>query len=166
MGDFRASLELYKNSFNFYFIDKLLKSLEDVKNVTGNFLVLAEASFGLYELSKLSADPSKFFKSLGKDRSYITLAKIIESIFLSNEIKILNIDNFNLEIEVINKNQKLLAKYKGVKNGSEVIYIDKSAREYKGFKAGEYETLDEFVRVFLNRFIPLNKNIQIFNIIK
>ncbi len=40
MGDFRDSLELYKNSFNVYFIDKLLKSLEDVKNVTGNFLHL------------------------------------------------------------------------------------------------------------------------------
>jgi hypothetical protein len=138
MGDFRDSLELYKNSFNVYFIDKLLKSLEDVKNVTGNFLVLAEASFGLYELSKLSADPSKFFKSLGKDRNYKTLANIIESIFLSTEIKIENIDNFSLKIDVINKNQKLLAKYKGVKNGAEVIYIDKSSMEYKCFNYCEF----------------------------
>ena len=166
IGTYRDYLLFNKDLFNKYIVEKLLLSLDSVKNVEGFFLNLAEKSFGILELSKVADNPSLFFKSLGKDRSYITLSNILESIFASQEIKIENIDVFNLKITVINKNQKLLGKYIGLKNEAISGYIDKSGKRYKNFKAGEYDTLEEFITVFLSRFIPINKKIKEFNIVK
>jgi len=166
MGSFRDFLTTNKELFNLYFLNNLISGLNAVKNVDGFFLILAEKSFGIYELSKIAGNPSMFFENLGKDRSYITICKIIESIFLSDEIVIENLDVLNLKISVINKNNKLLGKYVGFKNGELVNYIDKTNKKYKNFKVGEYTTLESFIKNFLNRFIPVNKKIKEFNILK
>ena len=166
MGDFRTFLTTIKELNVAVFTEQLLIFKNDVKNITGNFLILAEKAFGFYELGKISGNPTLFFESLGKDRSYETLASIIESVFLSKEILIENINNHNLKITVKNKNEKLIIDYVGTKQAETVNYIGGGAKQYKGFEAGEYETLAEFVRVFLERFIPINKKIQEFIIIK
>ena len=112
-------------------------------------------------IDKLDCDINLLFNGLDNTINYNGYCNILVAIFKTEKIDILYNEKGHLVINLVANNPKLFVDYVDNQNKN---YIDKNTSKYLGFKAGEWESLQSFLKMFLNKYLPAGSVLDELNI--
>jgi len=159
-SDLEAFCKILKDyiDVSFGYVDKLNNSINPIKQPTTEVI---NSTFALNSIDKLGCDINLLFNGLDNTINYNGICNILVAIFKAEKIDILYNEKGNLIINLIANNPQLFVDYVDKENKK---YIDKNTSQYLGFKAGKWESLQSFLKMFLNKYLPAGSVLEELNI--
>lgn len=143
---------------SFGYINKFNNSINPIKQPT---TAVINSTFALNSIDKLGCDINLLFNGLDNTINYNGFCNLLVAIFKTEKIDVLYNEKGNLIINLVANNPNLFVDYV---DGENKNYIDKNTNKYLGFKAGEWESLQQFLKMFLNKYLPAGSILEELNI--
>ncbi len=149
-SDFKYILYMMEDFNKHVCINSIKEYSGSIENIDGNFLPLALKAMDLSNIVFFLNDGKTFFDNFRLISTYDGFVGILKSLFLSEEIEIINKSGGVIDIILTNKNESLISNYIDMQKA---LYQDNS-NFYLGFKSDTSSSLENFFKIFLQKFLP------------
>ncbi len=149
-SDFKYILYMMEDFNKHVCINSIKEYSGSIENIDGNFLPLALKAMDLSNIVFFLNDGKTFFDNFRLISTYDGFVGILKSLFLSEDIKIINKSGGVIDIKLTNKNESLISNYT---DAQKALYKD-NFDFYLGFKSDNSSSLENFFKIFLQKFLP------------